>query len=300
MSQVRRVSLPQTDRRHGTEAIAGSPSGEAGKRGTDYGHHDVLGVRIRAIDYVAAVDLILESAKKRESMLVAALAVHGVMTGVLDPNHRYRLNQFPMLVPDGQPVRWALKLLHRVPLRDRVYGPELMLRICAAAETEGLSIFLYGSTPQVLEPLCRNLKDRFPRLDIAGARPSAFRQLTGDERDEMARAIASSGAEITFVGLGCPRQEVWAFEHRDLLQMPLVAVGAAFDFHAGMLPQAPASWQRLGLEWLFRLITEPRRLWRRYLLLNPSFLVLLAAQASGLDRIAKRPAQPPSSEIRYG
>lgn len=224
---------------------------------------NILGVGIDAVDYEEAVGRIITAARENRPLAVSALAVHGVMTGVLDGAHRHRLNHLDLVVPDGQPVRWALNLMHRARLAERVYGPNLMLKVCERAAREGLPIYLYGSRPEVLERLSNNLRARCPGLKIAGAQPSRFRQLTAEEQRHVTAQIKESGAAITFVGLGCPRQEVWAYEHRDALAIPVIAVGAAFDFHAGTLAQAPVSWQRHGLEWLFRLLHEPRRLWRR-------------------------------------
>jgi exopolysaccharide biosynthesis WecB/TagA/CpsF family protein len=266
----------------------------------DRGRHTILGVGIHAVDYEAAEERIVEAARARRPLTVSALAVHGVMTGALDPVQRHRLNRLDLVVPDGQPVRWALNLLHRTHLPDRVYGPNLMLRICRRAAAEGLPIFLYGSTQEILARLRAELLAQFPQLIVAGARPSAFRRLSAAEQEEVAAAIRASGAAITFVGLGCPRQEVWVFEMRQALQMPLLAVGAAFPFHAGQLPQAPASWQAWGLEWLFRLIQEPRRLWRRYLVLNPLYLLLLFLQATRLYRLDPGRATEPAEALRYG
>jgi exopolysaccharide biosynthesis WecB/TagA/CpsF family protein len=140
----------------------------------------------------------------------------------------------------------------------------------------------------------------FPELVIAGSKPSQFRRLSPDERDAQVAEIASSGAALCFVGLGCPRQEAWVYENRDSVPMPLIAVGAAFDFHAGTLPQAPAQLQRLGFEWAFRLAKEPHRLWRRYLLLNPLYLTYLALQLSHLKRFAASGGSMPPPDLRYG
>lgn len=266
----------------------------------DEGKRNLLGVQIDAIDYEAAVERIIDAARKRHPLTVSALAVHGVMTGVQDPVHRYRLNRFDLLVPDGQPVRWGLNLLHGANLPDRVYGPTLMLKVCERAAAEGLPIYLYGSKPHVLELLSENLQARFPRLQVAGAQPSRFRQISAEEQQEVAREIRDSGAAITFVGLGCPRQEVWVYEYRQLLPMPLLAVGAAFDFHAGLLPQAPPALQRRGLEWAFRLAQEPRRLWKRYGYLNPLYAGMLASQAMKLRQFDRADEVPPPEEMRYG
>ena len=266
----------------------------------DAGRQNVLGVLLHAVDYDAAVAQIVEAARARRPLAASALAVHGVMTGVLDPAHRHRLNQLDLLVPDGQPVRWAMNLLGGARLRERVYGPTLMLRVCEEAARRALPIYLYGSRSDVVDTLALNLGRRFPGLSIAGARPSRFRRLTDEEKRATVREIEASGAAITFVGLGCPRQEVWAYEYRNRLAMPIIAVGAAFDFHAGRMPQAPSALQRSGLEWLYRLVMEPRRLWKRYLLLNPLYLGLLVLQASGLVRFDPGRTTPPLGELSYG
>jgi N-acetylglucosaminyldiphosphoundecaprenol N-acetyl-beta-D-mannosaminyltransferase len=265
----------------------------------DKGRKNVLGVLVDVVDYEAAVGRVMLAASERRPYAVTALAVHGVMTGSLDADQRYRLNQFDMAVPDGQPVRWALNLLHGSGLADRVYGPNLMLAVCEAAAAARLPIYLFGSSRVVLDALARRLTERFPGLDIAGSEPSRFRTITPGERDETITRIKASGAALVFVGLGCPRQEVWCHENVAMLSMPALAVGAAFDFHAGLTPQAPAGMQRWGLEWLYRLVREPRRLWRRYLLLNPTYLALLAAQTLGVWR-PDPTAGSRSQEVRYG
>lgn len=264
----------------------------------DRGKYNILGILVNAIDYEAVVEHVIAAAHHRQPFTVSALAVHGVMTGVLDAEQRYRLNHLDIVAPDGQPVRWALNMLHRVSLPDRVYGPSLMLKVCERAAHERLPIYLYGSRPEVLQMLSQNLSKRFPRLILAGAQPSAFRRLTPEEQGATAQQINQSGTAIVFVGLGCPRQEVWVYEHRDLLSMPMLAVGAAFDFHAGIVPQAPAKLQRIGLEWAFRLAHEPRRLWRRYLLLNPLYLALAATQFLRLHHFDPHGKMP--QPIRYG
>lgn len=263
------------------------------------GKKNVIGILIDAVDYEASVQFILRTAHERRPAAVSALAVHGVMTGVLDPAHKFRLNHFDLLVPDGQPVRWVLNWLHRARLDDRVYGPDLTLRVCERCAAEGLSIYLYGSTAEVLVALKKALQERFPAIQIAGSEPSKFRRLTTQEKGEIAERIVGSGAAITFVGLGCPRQETFAYEFRNLLSMPVLAVGAAFPFIAGHVAQAPAWMQARGLEWLFRLCAEPKRLWRRYLYLNPAYLFLVALQAMGLSRFATE-GRLPVEEVLAG
>ena len=262
--------------------------------------YDLLGVRIAAVDYDDVVDAVLAAARDRQSFAVTPLAVHGVVTGALDAAYRYRLNALDLAVPDGQPVRWAGRWLYGIRLRDRVYGPTLMIRICERAASERLSIFLFGGRADQLAALAANLRRRFPALQIAGTEPSKFRRLEPDEDDALVARIVGSGAAMTFVGLGCPRQEVWAFEARARLPMPIVAVGAAFAFHAGTMPQAPPALQDRGFEWLFRLAQEPRRLWRRYLLLNPLYLWLVLLQRVGLHRLDAGDAPPPEERLRYG
>jgi N-acetylglucosaminyldiphosphoundecaprenol N-acetyl-beta-D-mannosaminyltransferase len=266
----------------------------------DNGRHSILGVNINAVDYDTAVERITAAAKAGQPFGVSALAVHGVMTGVLDKVHRHRINDLELVVPDGMPVCWALNILHGTSLSDRVYGPNLTLKVCQRAATEGLPVYFYGSTRQVVDALCRNLVDRFPSLRIAGSQPSLFRCISRDEMAGIARRITATGARITFIGLGCPRQEVWAYENRELLSMPLVAVGAAFDFHAGSLPQAPLTLQSMGLEWFYRLVKEPNRLWKRYLGLNPLYMFLLFLQASHLYKFDPVQKSPPTTRIGYG
>jgi N-acetylglucosaminyldiphosphoundecaprenol N-acetyl-beta-D-mannosaminyltransferase len=264
----------------------------------DRGKKNILGVLVDAVDYETVVHRVLVAGHRRHPIAVTALAVHGVMTGYLDPEHKYRLNDFDLVVPDGQPVRWALNWIHRAGLRERVYGPDLMLRICEEAEREKLPIYFYGSTNEVISRLRAGLKRKFPRLEVAGLEPSLFRPLTDDEKRQVTNRICRSGAALVFVGLGCPRQEVWAYEFYTALSMPVISVGAAFPFHAGMLAQAPSWMQRYGLEWAFRLSTEPRRLWRRYLLLNPVYLALLLLQAIGFEFSSY--GTKPERELMYG
>jgi exopolysaccharide biosynthesis WecB/TagA/CpsF family protein len=265
----------------------------------EHGKKSVLGVLIDCVDYDAAVDRILRAARERLPLVCCPLSVHTLMTAVLDDEQRYRLNCFDLTVPDGQPVRWALNWLHGAGLADRVYGPELMLRLCGAAGDD-LPVYLYGSNEPVVGDLQQRLRSRFPKLRIAGAQAGRYRSLAPGESEELARRIRSSEAALTFVGLGCPRQEVFAYEWRERLGMPIVVVGAAFDLLAGRKPQAPPALQRAGLEWAFRLAQEPRRLWRRYLLINPIFVALLALELAGLKRFDAATGRRPEGELRLG
>ena len=266
----------------------------------DLGKRNVLGIGVNAIDYEAAVARVIEAGKQRRAMAVTALAVHGVMTGVDDQEHRYRLNQFDLVCPDGQPVRWALNWLHGCELEDRVYGPNLTLFLCEAAAEQDVPVFLFGATDEMIAAFADQLCRKYPKLQIAGKRSSRFRTLTEDERDSLAEEINASGAGMCFVGLGCPRQEVFAYEMRSRVHMPLVAVGAAFAFHAGMLSQAPPWMQRNGLEWFYRLTKEPGRLWKRYLTTNPAYLTRMIGQKMGLMHREQDHGRAPSKEILFG
>lgn len=262
--------------------------------------YPVLGVQITAIERQEAANVVLAAARDGIPLGVSALAVHGVMEGVFDPELQFRLNDLEMVVADGQPVRWALRWLHGVGLTERVYGPDLMNDVCGLAARERLPVYLYGSTAETLATLGQRLVARHPGLEIAGSRPSRFRSVTDAEQDADVEEIRASGARIVFAGLGCPRQEIWTYEMRNRLALPVLAVGAAFDFHAGTARQAPPWMQKRGLEWLFRLVQEPRRLWRRYLFLNPSYLALVALQATRLRTIPITRAQMPKEPIRPG
>src|SRR5437660_2313208 len=260
--------------------------------------NNILGVLVDSTDSFSARDMILEAGRQRRPFSVSALAVHGVMTGVLDKEHLYRLNQLDLVVADGQPVRWALNLIHKAGLKERVYGPTLMHRIFAQAQHEPISVYFYGSTPEVLDLMCEHVRKYYPTLRIAGVHPSAFGPITPERAEEIAARIRESGAHIVFAGLGCPRQEVWAYEFRDRIKLPIVAVGAAFPITAGVLRRAPQGMQDRGLGGLFRLCTEPQRLWRRYLLLSPAYIILVICQWLGMKF---RPnGRPPQQEILHG
>lgn len=265
----------------------------------DRGKRNLLGVEVDALDYEAAVARVIAAASSSTPYSCTALAVHGVMTGVLDGEQRYRLNALDLVTPDGQPVRWGINALHRTGLPDRVYGPTLMLRLCEAAASAGLPIYLFGSSETTVTKLAEGLRARFPGLEIAGAEPSCFRQLDEDEHAALIERICRSGAAMTFVGLGCPRQEVFAFETAEELRMPVLAVGAAFDYHAGERSEPPAWVQRYGLQWAHRLAQDPRRLWKRYLGLNSLYLLLLGLQLLRIWRPADG-GTPPDRRQLYG
>ena len=267
----------------------------------DQGKKNILGVLIDAVDYEGAVERMVSAAHQGAPLSATALAVHGVMTGVLDSSHRHRLNRVDLVTPDGQPVRWAANWLHAAKLHERVYGPTLMLKLCERAAREDLPVFLFGADQAMLDKLQKRLLEMFPSLQIAGARPSKFRTLKDDaEKQELVDAVKSSRAKLMLVGLGCPRQEVFVYEMRDAIGIPMLAIGAAFAFHGDSLPQAPPWMQKRGLEWLFRLVQEPTRLWKRYLLLNPLYLTLLMLQILKLRIPNPQATREPGREVLYG
>jgi N-acetylglucosaminyldiphosphoundecaprenol N-acetyl-beta-D-mannosaminyltransferase len=261
----------------------------------DGGKHNVLGVLVDAVDLDAAVARITKAALRREPYQVAALAVHGVMTGNRSQPYRERLNAFDLVVPDGQPVRWALNVLHASRLESSVRGTDLTLGVLRSAEEEGLPVFFYGSTSDVLKRVSENVSRLFPTLRVAGTTPSLFGPADQEIQGAIAETIRVSDARIVFVGLGCPRQETFVSALAPKVGVPMIAVGAAFDYLAGTLRQPPQVLRRFGLEWAWRLLLEPRRLWKRYLVLNPTYLGLLALQAGRLYH----PAAPsgPAGEL---
>ncbi|HEX3742732.1 MAG TPA: WecB/TagA/CpsF family glycosyltransferase [Bryobacteraceae bacterium] len=264
------------------------------------GKRNLLGVLVDAVDYEYVVSRTIEAARKGTALGVSALAVHGVMTGVGNSVQRYRLNRLEIVTPDGQPVRWLMNILYGTRLRDRVYGPRLTAEILRAAAAEGLPVFLYGSSKQINEALRNRLEKLLPALTIAGAEPSAFRTLEAAEREALLGRIRESGARLVFIGLGCPKQEVFVYENREALSMPVLAVGAAFDYLAGVLREPPETVQRLGLQWLYRLFQQPKRLAKRYLILNAKFTVMAAAQWCGIWRPDPLTTNAPSEMISHG
>ena len=251
----------------------------------------VLTLQVSALDLAEAAEQVLAWAEARESRSVCVANVHMVMEAWDDPGFRELVNAADLVTPDGVPLVWALRLQGR-DSQERVYGPALMLETCRLAAQRGMPVGLYGSREAVLQELRARLCARFPGLRIVYSHSPAFRPLTPEETDACLAAIRRSGARILFVGLGCPKQERWMAAHRGQLRTVMLGVGAAFDFHAGTLPQAPGWMQRLGLEWAFRLAQEPGRLWWRYFKHNPRFLVLLALQHLGRLLRRRRRSRP--------
>jgi N-acetylglucosaminyldiphosphoundecaprenol N-acetyl-beta-D-mannosaminyltransferase len=240
---------------------------------------EVLGVRLALTDYEGALDWIDAAVASGHKGYICAAATHMVMATQDDEQLRAAVRGAAFTVPDGQPLVWALNALGH-PLGDRVYGPELMDRACRRAARTGRKMYLYGGrSPDALVQLIHTLRLRHPGLEIVGGCSPPFRPLAEAEERAVIEDINRSGAEVVWVGLGVPKQEKWMARVQDRVQVPvLVSVGAAFDFHGGLVRQAPGWMQRAGLEWLFRLAQEPRRLWRRYLRYNPRFVAGFAAQ----------------------
>lgn len=248
---------------------------------------NVLGMRVDATSYADAVDRIAAWALAAESRTVVVASVNNVMQSHDDPSFRAVMRRADLVTPDGMPLVWALRLLGE-ERATRVAGADLTPAILRRAAAEGIRVGFYGGTPQVLERLRRWAEIRFPALEVAFASSPPFRPPTEDEAARTEAEIAASGARIVFVGLGCPKQELWMDGMRGHLPAVTVGVGAAFDFLSGSKRRAPRILQRLGLEWLFRLASEPRRLWRRYARHNPRFVALLAAQIAR-DRFGRTP-----------
>ncbi|MDX6696683.1 MAG: N-acetylglucosaminyldiphosphoundecaprenol N-acetyl-beta-D-mannosaminyltransferase [Solirubrobacteraceae bacterium] len=268
------------------ENIANIPSSAPSLRGAPTAAPEppatvpVLGVPLALTNYTQAMDWMDQMVAARRRGYVIPAAVHAVMVAQEDAETREAmLGDGALSVPDGQPLVWAMKLLgHRDA--SRVYGPELMARYCERAAGTGARMFLYGGRNQgALVQLALNLRRRYPGIKIVGGYSPPFRELAEDERQTIVEEINRSGADIVWVGIGQPKQEKWMAQMQHALQAPiLVGVGAAFDFHAGLVPQAPAWMQSVGLEWVYRLAHEPRRLWRRYARYNPRFVLGFARQ----------------------
>lgn len=209
---------------------------------------------------------------------ICVTSVHGVVMAQDDPEIARILNEADIATPDGMPLVWAMRSFGWRS-QQRVYGPTLLLEICREAACSGQRIFLYGGRDESLPVLATKLRERFPGLIVAGAFAPPFRPLTTEEDEAVQGMIRESNADLVFIGISTPKQEKWMYEHRECFPgVTMIGVGAAFDFHAGRTKQAPSWMQRNGLEWLFRLAMEPRRLWKRYLLITPRFLPLWAMQ----------------------
>jgi N-acetylglucosaminyldiphosphoundecaprenol N-acetyl-beta-D-mannosaminyltransferase len=250
---------------------------------------NVLGVGVSALSMKLALNTIGGWISQRQQHYVCVTGVHGVMESQRDPLLRRIHNAAGLVTPDGMPLVW-LSRLHGHGHVERVYGPDLLLALCERSLTTGYRHYFYGGAPGVPELLAERLQQRFPELHVAGTFSPPFRPLTTEEDEQIVAAINAAAPDIVWVGLSTPRQEHWMAAHIGRLRAPvLIGVGAAFDFHSGRKRQAPRWIQHSGLEWLFRIMVEPRRLWRRYAVNNPLFVVLVAQQILGQVRYDLEP-----------
>lgn len=236
----------------------------------------VIDIHVSETSYSAATELILAWARAGESRAVYATSVHGIMEAHDVREFSEILNRADLVTPDGMPLVWMLRL-KGVRNQQRVYGPTLMLHVLRMAAKESISVGFYGGESDTLNMLVSRMQAMFSGIKINYSFSPPFRTLSQEEIDQVRLNVIHSGVRILFVGLGCPRQEMWIDAQRGAIPAVMIGIGAAFDFHAGLKPQAPAWMQKAGLEWLFRLFTEPGRLWKRYLYIVPRFLFFAAA-----------------------
>jgi N-acetylglucosaminyldiphosphoundecaprenol N-acetyl-beta-D-mannosaminyltransferase len=245
---------------------------------------NVLGIGISVLNLRTALETIADAVRARRKGYICVTGVHGVMEAQTDENFRRILNGAFLCTPDGMPMVWLGKIHGHSEMR-RVYGPDLMLDVCACSEANPCRHFFYGGADGVAQLLADKLKAKFPRLEIAGTFTPPFRALTADEEKQLAEQIRVARPDILWVGLSTPKQEKFMAEFLPKLDVTLmIGVGAAFDFHAGRVRQAPRWMQRSGLEWFYRLCQEPRRLAKRYFKNNPLFALKIAGQLSGLKK----------------
>lgn len=231
----------------------------------------ILEAFIDALTWDEALARLMKWSVARESRYVCICNVHSVVTTTRDIEFKIAVNNADMTTPDGAPIAWALRLLGHAA-QERINGPDLMLKYLAQAERMEQTVFFYGSTDATLSRLRTELEQQFPRLRVAGSCAPPFRPLSNEEDEEIVKQINDSGAHVVFVGLGCPKQEIWMAEHRGRVHALMIGVGAAFDYHSGVVKRAPLWWQQHGLEWLYRLGSQPRRLFKRYAVTNTLFV----------------------------
>lgn len=237
----------------------------------------ILKTRIDVTNYSSASQNIIDLANKKIPSYIIPANVHVVMTAFWRKDYQKIVDHAALVTPDGMPLVWALRLLG-FSQASRVYGPDLMIHICKEASQNQIPIYLYGGTESGIQKLEKNLIKQIPGLKVAGSFSPPFRALTPAEETTIINSIKDSGAKIVFIGLGCPKQEIWMSNHCVQLGKVLIGVGAAFSFHSGEVSQAPKWLMNLGLEWFYRLLMEPRRLWKRYIFNNPIFVILFLWQ----------------------
>lgn len=242
---------------------------------------NVIGANIDSLSWNQVLDRLAGWASRRESRYVCICNVHSVTTAYQDRDYSQVIEAADMVTPDGAPVAWFMRMTG-VPRQQRINGPDLMWRYCEEAAQRDESIYLYGGRPATLVTLQDKLLQNFPGLKIAGAYSPPYRQLTEKEDNAVVNSINRSGAGTVWVSLGCPKQEKWMADHHGVIDATMIGVGAAFDYHAGTIKRAPIWMQRHGLEWLHRLCSEPRRLWKRYLVTNTLFVLYASCQLIGM------------------
>jgi N-acetylglucosaminyldiphosphoundecaprenol N-acetyl-beta-D-mannosaminyltransferase len=248
---------------------------------------NILGVEISAINITQAIVIISDWILNKIPNYVCVTPVHALMDYRKNAELLMIANNSGLTTPDGMPIVWILKIAG-FKYVDRVYGPDLMNELCRVSLESGYKHFFYGNTDAVLSDLKEKLEEKYPGIQIAGSIAPPFRELTIQENEEICKQISASGADILWVGLGSPKQELWMYHHQGRIDVPvMIGVGAAFDFLSGNKPQAPRWIQRSGLEWFYRFLQEPRRLWKRYLLGYPRFVVLIMIELFK-KRILKR------------
>ena len=246
---------------------------------------NLLGVGVSLVSMQQTLDALSGWIEERASTYIVVSPVYTIMRCQHNSMLRQIVNQAGLVTPDGMPLVLLSRWMGYSNV-ERVYGPDLMLKFSAIAAERGYKQYYYGGNQSVPQQLADNLTEEFPGLQVVGTHSPPFRELTSEEDDAIVAAINAANPDVVWVGLGSPRQDYWMAHHRERLNAPLlIGVGAAFDIHTGRVPQAPAWMQRNTLEWLFRLYTEPRRLWRRYLIFNPLFVIYMFLQVSGLRRL---------------
>src|SRR5687767_9466908 len=279
MNSFERQTLDYDALGHAGKAETPAPTESDFPRPGEVRTREVLGLPIAMTDYAEAMDVMDGMIARREQGWVCAVAVHAVMVAQGDPEMRRALIDSSLTVPDGMPLVWAANMLGE-DLPNRVYGPELMSRYSTRCADRGHRVWLYGGRDQgSLVQLALSMRRDHPGIKIVGGYSPPFRELTDEEEDALAEQINASNADILWVGIGVPKQEKWMARMRERLNVPVMcAVGAAFDFHAGRISQAPRWMQQRGLEWIYRIAQEPRRLLPRYLYFNPRFVLAFARQ----------------------
>jgi len=260
---------------------------------------EILGVRVDATNYERATEQILAWASSGSSRYVSLCTVNQIMEARDSPGFAQVMHEADLVTSDGMPLVWLLKRLG-IPQAMRVYGPDLMPRVLHAAAQRDIPVGFYGGSATVLDGLVKLASRNFPKLHVTYAESPPFREVTPEEDERSMRDLIASGTRILFVGIGSPKQELWMHAHRGRLRCVMIGVGAAFDFLTGAKPQAPLWMRRTGLEWFFRLSTEPSRLWRRYLLQNPRFIALVAYELYLSAHVGRAfvPASWPSGRLK--